>query len=379
MQVPIPPPLAAEVGGVISGLARFEGGVGLRWDRPEAPVTDPMSVNDTVKVENGRSARPAPSPAACSAGSASTSRSRRRTPPRRARSRRPARGTLNASGEVTRNGVNGQWTGGIKWDLQATGTLTAAASGYFEWKVLWFEGREEIFKLESFPLGTITVRLGGELKAERRRHVPDARLRHRARQPARGAQGRERRTAPAGGGQPQVAPKRMSADVPPPEDPEARRQPARAQRPTTSPARSRRAGGQPGRAPARRRAPVAPAPGRPAAAAAPARGDRGRRRRGGRAARRRGRRRERVRPVRGARRRRAVSDVESPAGRRARAAAHAARRAARVDGPRGHARGDRARRARRRRARARATRRASSSRATGSPRPTACARSAPAR
>ena len=53
MRVPIPPPLAAEVGGVISGLARFKGGVGLRWDRPAAPVTDPMSVTDTVKVENG--------------------------------------------------------------------------------------------------------------------------------------------------------------------------------------------------------------------------------------------------------------------------------------------------------------------------------------
>jgi hypothetical protein len=73
-------------------------------------------------------------------------------------------GSLNASGEVTRNGVNGQWTGGIKWELNATGSLTAAARGYFEWRVLWFKGREEIFKLESFPLGTITVKLGGELK-----------------------------------------------------------------------------------------------------------------------------------------------------------------------------------------------------------------------
>ncbi len=149
---------------------------------------------------------------------------------------------------MTRNGVNGQWTGGIKWDLTATGVLTAAASGYFEWKVLWFEGREEIFKLESFPLGTITVKLGGELKPNGDVTCPTRDFDIVLGSPPEARKVAEKRTAPAGGGQAQVAPKRTERRrAAAAGGSQARRQPARAQ--------PRRPAGRAGRAAGRRRPP----------------------------------------------------------------------------------------------------------------------------
>ena len=220
IKIPIPPPLSAEVGGVVSGLARFAGGVGLRWDRPEAPVTDPMSVNDTVKVQNGRLGATGTVAGGVFGRIGVDVAVAKAYATAQGTVKAAGTGNLTASGEVTRNGVNGQWTGGIKWDLTATGVLTAAASGYFEWKVLWFEGREEIFKLESFPLGTITVKLGGELKPNGDVTCPTRDFDIVLGSPPEARKVAEKRTAPAGGGQAQVAPKRMSADVPPPpEDP----------------------------------------------------------------------------------------------------------------------------------------------------------------
>ena len=216
--IPIPRPLVAEVGGVISGAARYYGGISLRWDRPAAPVTDPMSVTDTVKVENGK--------LGATGAVAGGVFGKIGVDAKLAKAMATAQGTLkaegtgdfNASGSVTRNGVNGQWTGGIQWSLTATGTLTAAATGYFEWRVLWFEGREQIFKLESFPLGTITARLGGEMKPDGSITCPtrdfDITL-GSAPKPAES----QRRTAPAGGQPAQVAPKRLAADAPPPDEP----------------------------------------------------------------------------------------------------------------------------------------------------------------
>ena len=219
LKIPIPPPLSAEVGGVVSGLARFAGGVGLRWDRPAAPVTDPLAVTDTVKVENGRLGATGTVSGGVFGRIGVDAAIARAHATAQGTVKASGTGTLNASGEVTRNGVNGAWTGGIKWDLAATGTLTAAASGYFEWKVLWFEGREEIFKVESFPLGTITVKLGGELKPNGDVTCPTRDFDIVLGSPPEARKVAERRTAPAGGGQPQVAPKRLSADAPPPDDP----------------------------------------------------------------------------------------------------------------------------------------------------------------
>ena len=131
--------------------------------------------------------------------------------------------------------------------------LTAAASGYFEWRVLWFEGREEIFKLESFPLGTITVRLGGELKANGDVTCPTRDFDIVLGSPPPAQKVSEKRVAPAGGQPARVAPKRASADVPP-EDPKPGAgilarvpddDPAGAQPPAAAPAPAAPAGAAP--------------------------------------------------------------------------------------------------------------------------------------
>jgi hypothetical protein len=217
LRVPIPPPLAAEVGGTISGLARFAGGFAVRWDRPQSDVTDPLAVTDTVKVENAR--------LGATGTVAGGVFGRIGVDVLLARAFATAQGTLNASGtgelnasgELTRNGVDNQWTGGIRWNLNATGTLTAAARGYFEWRVLWFKGREEIFKLESFPLGTITVKLGGELKPNGDVTCPTKDFDIQLGSPPPAKKVSSKATEPTGSAARTVA--RLAAGDPPPDEP----------------------------------------------------------------------------------------------------------------------------------------------------------------
>ena len=53
--VPIPVgPLQGEIGGTLNGLARYgNGGLTVDWTRPEAAVTDPLAVKDTISVHGG--------------------------------------------------------------------------------------------------------------------------------------------------------------------------------------------------------------------------------------------------------------------------------------------------------------------------------------
>ena len=128
-----------------------------------------------------------------------------------------ATGSLAVNGTVTRDGAQGQWTGDLGWQLSATGSLTAAAVASFEWNLLWLEGHRELFRLESFPLATITVTLGGRLKPDGTVVTTerDFKLETGAAAPARKISSTP---APGGGQAAQVAPKRRDAGAPP-EDP----------------------------------------------------------------------------------------------------------------------------------------------------------------
>ena len=46
-------------------------------------------------------------------------------------------------------------------DGELKGTLTAAASGYFSWQVLWFDGRFGEFKISEWKLGDASIKLKG--------------------------------------------------------------------------------------------------------------------------------------------------------------------------------------------------------------------------
>ena len=73
-------------------------------------------------------------------------------------------GSATVDGTMRRTGGAGSWSGWagrmtIDGDLK--GSLTAAASGYFSWQVLWFDGRFGEFKISEWKLGDASIKLKG--------------------------------------------------------------------------------------------------------------------------------------------------------------------------------------------------------------------------
>jgi len=53
------------------------------------------------------------------------------------------------------------WAGRMNIDGELKGSLTAAASGYFSWQVLWFDGRFGEFKISEWKLGDASIKVKG--------------------------------------------------------------------------------------------------------------------------------------------------------------------------------------------------------------------------
>jgi hypothetical protein len=73
-------------------------------------------------------------------------------------------GSATVGGTMRRTGGAGSWSGwagrmNIDGDLK--GSLTAAASGYFSWQVLWFDGRFGEFRISEWKLGDASIKLKG--------------------------------------------------------------------------------------------------------------------------------------------------------------------------------------------------------------------------
>ncbi len=75
-----------------------------------------------------------------------------------------ATGSAGVNGSLRRTGGAGSWSGWagkINVDGELKGTLTAAASGYFQWQVLWFDGRFGEFKISEWKLGEAGIKVKG--------------------------------------------------------------------------------------------------------------------------------------------------------------------------------------------------------------------------
>jgi hypothetical protein len=75
-----------------------------------------------------------------------------------------AKGSFTVKGTVKRTGGAGNWTqwgGGLDVDGELTGNLTAAASGYFQWQVLWWDGKFGEFKIKEWQLGKGSIKVKG--------------------------------------------------------------------------------------------------------------------------------------------------------------------------------------------------------------------------
>jgi hypothetical protein len=75
-----------------------------------------------------------------------------------------ASGSAGVNGTVRRTGGAGSWSGWagkINVDGELKGTLTAAASGYFQWQVLWFDGRFGEFRISEWKLGEAGIKVKG--------------------------------------------------------------------------------------------------------------------------------------------------------------------------------------------------------------------------
>ncbi len=72
-----------------------------------------------------------------------------------------AKGTANLSGEIKRASASAPWAGRIDVDGELRGSLTAAASGYFQWQVLWWDGRFGEFRIKEWRLGEAAIKVKG--------------------------------------------------------------------------------------------------------------------------------------------------------------------------------------------------------------------------
>jgi len=73
-------------------------------------------------------------------------------------------GSATIDGTMRRTGGAGSWSGWagrMNIDGELKGSLTAAASGYFSWQVLWFDGRFGEFKISEWKLGDASIKVKG--------------------------------------------------------------------------------------------------------------------------------------------------------------------------------------------------------------------------
>lgn len=207
-------PLFGEVGGSVVGQAGYNGDFEMRWDRPPAAVTDPLAVKDTLSITKGHLEGKGSVSGGLYAKIGLGTKLANATVGAEGTVKADAAGALDVTGSLTREGAQTRWSGELAWNLHAGGTLTANAAAYFEWNLLWFGGRKDLFRLRSYPLATINVNLGGKITPDggivtSKRTFDLTALKAPPAQRVGGSGG--------GGGQKQVARMSLAAGVPPEE------------------------------------------------------------------------------------------------------------------------------------------------------------------